>query len=323
MSVKVAVLGIGNHARRNTLPALAECKSIELVGVSSRNKNITTQEAEHYQCKVYADGNEILEDDNIDAVYIALPIGLHADWGLKTLQSGKHLWCEKSLTHSPEISRQVIKEATRNALSVCECFMYIHHPQFEYLKTIMQGNQIGEVKHITARFGFPHLSPDDIRYSKVLGGGALLDAGCYPIHAVRQLTQSVPEHVHSILSSGAGFEVDTGGSVLMNFDTGLHAHVQWGFGLGYLNEIELWGEDSRIMAKRAFTKPANYESVIEILDSDGNRKTKNIPACNHFIAMFSLFANACKDANIRQIFLEDAEQQAFLMEKINNHNPGY
>ena len=101
MSINVAALGIGEHARRNTLPALDQCASVNLKGLYSRNHTIVQEQAKKYNCAVYTRPDDLLNDPKLDVVYIATPIGLHYEWGYKVLQSGKHLWCEKSLTDSP------------------------------------------------------------------------------------------------------------------------------------------------------------------------------------------------------------------------------
>ena len=130
MSIKVGVLGIGEHARRNILPALDECNSVKLVGLSGRNTEHLEKESQKYNCTAYVNPEDMLSDPKIDVVYIALPVGLHKEWGDRVLQAGKHLWCEKSLTHDPELSRQLISKAQQHDLCVCECFMYVHHPMF-------------------------------------------------------------------------------------------------------------------------------------------------------------------------------------------------
>lgn len=318
MPINVAVLGIGNHARRNILPALANCKSVVLAGISSRNRDIVEQEADRYRCKVYEDGNEILADKNINVIHIALPIGLHADWGLKTIQSGKHLWCEKSLTHDPVMTQHIIQEAKSRNLSVCECFMYIHHPQFERLRQLMRDGQIGTIKSISARFGFPHMAANNIRYNKELGGGALLDAGCYPLHAVRQLTGSMPEQIHSIILNEEPYTVDVRGSALLGFDSGLQAHLQWGYGHSYLNEIELWGDNGRARAMIPFSKPATRQPCIKIINHQGEIAIENFPDTDHFLSMFDSFSVACSDPVLRATYWSDAIQQSRIMQEIAN-----
>jgi len=211
MPLNVAAIGIGNHAQRNTLPALAECESVNLLGIYTRNMIIAEQVAHRYHCKFYKNESEILEDKNVDAVYIALPVGLHAEWGMKSIQAGKHLWCEKSLTHESALSQQLIEEAKIRDVCVCECFMYMHHPEFKRLENIMLGEEIGPIQSIKARFGFPHIDPENFRYDKDLGGGALLDNGCYLLHAVRQLSLSMPEQIHSSMYIEKSFNVDTSG----------------------------------------------------------------------------------------------------------------
>lgn len=297
MSIKVAVLGIGEHARRNTLPALFECASVDLIGLFNRNQEHLRNEAERYQCKAYASGDEMLADNQVDAIYVALPTGLHAEWGQRIIQANKHLWCEKSLTHEPSLSREIIIAARQKDLSVCECFMYIHHPEFERLKKFMPGNEIGHIKSITARFSFPHLDPDNIRYNKDLGGGALLDAGCYLLHAVQQLSKSMPIKIHAVMNQENTYEVDTTGSALLTFESDLQADLEWGFGLSYVNEIELSGELGKVRATRAFSKPADFEPLIEITQDNNNVINEIIPSCNHFVKMFNHFASACTDTS--------------------------
>lgn len=319
MSIKVGVLGIGEHARRNILPALDECNSVKLVGLSGRNTEHLEKESQKYNCTAYVNPEDMLSDPKIDVVYIALPVGLHKEWGDRVLQAGKHLWCEKSLTHDPELSRQLISKAQQHDLCVCECFMYVHHPMFEHLKKIMRGKEIGSIRSITARFGFPHLSPDNIRYNKMLGGGALLDVGCYLLHAIRHLSNEQPDKIYSLLTREETYEVDTRGTALLGFPSGLQAHLEWGFGYSYMNEINIWAEKGFVNVKRAFSKPSDHTSVIEIWDTNGQSRNITIPPNNHFVSMFNNFAKACIQIDLRQLYLKDAEQQAFIMEKIKKH----
>ena len=93
------------------------------------------------------------------------------------------------------------------------------------------------------------------KYKKALGGGALLDAGCYTLHAASCLTGDEPNFLSVCLGSEAGYEVDTTGSALIVFKSGSHALLDWGFGHAYVNEIEIWGERGRVRAERALSKP--------------------------------------------------------------------
>ncbi len=320
MSINVAVLGIGNHARRNTLPALAKCEPVNLAGISTRNVNTGQQVAHQYHCRYYESENEMLTDPDIDVIYIALPVGLHAEWGMQTIQAGKHLWCEKSLTHDPALTLQLISEAKKHELCVCECFMYTHHPQFRRLEQIMQGDKIGDIRSILARFSFPHLPADNIRYSNELGGGALLDAGCYPLHALRQLAGSIPEHVYSLLYREKNYAVDTSGSALLGFESGLQACAQWGFGAAYANEIELVGIKGRVKAVMVFSRPESRKSQLEITTPDGGIETEDFLYDNHFKNMFEDFSKALSDRTARQFFWEDAMQQSAVLEQVLHNN---
>lgn len=319
MTIKVAVLGVGEHARRNTLPALNECNAVKLIGLYGRNIECSNKESKKYNCIVYSEPVDMLSDTQIDVIYIALPVGMHAEWGQRVIQAGKHLWCEKSLTHENNITNELISEAQKRDLSVCECFMYTHHPMFERLKQYMNNMHIGTIRSITAKFGFPHIASNNIRYSKELGGGALLDNGCYPLHAVRQLAGSMPIRINSNLIYENNYDVDTMGTALLEFKSGLQAHLEWGFGHSYVNEIELWGENGIAKAKMIFSKPISQRSTIDLIDTAGKIKTEVFPESNHFIEMFSNFSSACSDSVLRKSYWNDAIQQSTVMENIRNH----
>lgn len=320
MSINVAALGIGEHARRNTLPALDQCASVNLKGLYSRNHTIVQEQAKKYNCIAYTRSDDLLNDPQLDAVYIATPVGLHYEWGYKVLQAGKHLWCEKSLTDSPSRSRELIEQAKQRDLCVCECFMYAHHPLFESLTHIMQGKDLGKIRRIMARFGFPHLDPDNVRYNKALGGGALLDAGCYTLHAASRLTCDRPDFLAACLGSETGYDVDTTGSALIVFTSGIYALLEWGFGHAYANEIEIWGERGRVRAERAFSKPPTIAPRLFYLKEDGTEEIRLTSPSNHFVSMFEYFSEAISNKKYRRSIWEDAERQCSLMEAVLNNS---
>ncbi len=316
MDINVAVIGVGSHALRNTLPALQAMNEVNITGILTRNRTVAKQASETYRCESFTSLEQILENDQVNCVYIALPTGLHAEYGLKVVDAGKHLWCEKSLTHDLDSCTQLLARAQQDNLAVCECFMYQFHPQFEQLKKLINESRIGKPRNILARFCFPHRDPGDVRYSAALGGGALLDAGCYLLHSCRQLLQEEPTAVISSVTTETGFEVDTLGYAVLEFGAGETAWLNWGYGLAYVNELEVLGESGRIRVERAFSKPADHVSTIEIQDAEGTREVVEIPPANHFVKMFSEFARACKDDALKTAWINDAMAQSRLLNEL-------
>jgi len=175
---------------------------------------------------------------------------------------------------------------------------------------------VGEIKSITARFGFPHLSPDNYRYNLDLGGGALTDAGVYPLSAALSLTEEFPETISSSIEEHEGYGIDYFGTALLRFPSKVHFVAEWCFGCSYRNEIKIWGEGGLVTVERAFSKPSSYESKVLIQNSNGNTIEKLIPPSNHFVIMFDAFYKAVFIDSVRRKIRDISLNQARLINKI-------
>ncbi len=308
-TIGVAVLGLGNHAVRKTLPALAVVDGIRIVGICTRSEQVREEQASRWRCKAFPSPWAMLEDSEVDVVYVALPTGLHATWAKEVLAAGKHLWCEKSLTSKEEDWIALLAQARRSELALCECFAFFHHEQFSRIRELLFNGAIGGICGVTAQFGFPHFSRDNSRYSEQLGGGSLFDAGCYPIAAVRKLLGRKPSRVHALLERQEGYEVDTSGSALLRYCDGIHAHLEWGFGRSYRNEIEIWGETGSLRVEMAFSKPPSLPARIAIRSADAELREETFGVSDQFTAMFSNFRRTVTDAEAREHYWNDADEQ--------------
>jgi predicted dehydrogenase len=134
----------------------------------------------------------LLADPSIDAVYIPLPNGLHAQWTLAALKAGKHVLCEKPFTSNAAQAREVAAAADGTGLVVMEAFHYRYHPLARRMAEIVHGGELGRVQRVETAMCFPLPRFSDIRYDFSLAGGALMDAGCYAVHALRLLAPGEP-----------------------------------------------------------------------------------------------------------------------------------
>ncbi|MEE4361195.1 MAG: Gfo/Idh/MocA family oxidoreductase [Pseudomonadales bacterium] len=148
--------------------------------------------AEHRIERVAEDYRAVVEDPEVDAVYIPLPITLHRPWALAALAAGKHVLCEKALTCNAAEARQLAEAATRADRVLMEAFHYRYHPLFERVRTLLGQGAIGTLRRIEGRFCVPHIPEGDIRMDFATGGGALMDLGCYPVHWLRHATGREP-----------------------------------------------------------------------------------------------------------------------------------
>ena len=311
-TIGLGLLGVGEHATRNLLPAFAETPEVRLVGVAGRDPARLAGLALN-GARIHAAPEALIDDPEVQVVYVAVPTGLHAHWAAKVLGAGKHVFCEKSLTSTPEDGAELVELSRKGDLVLAETWMFRYHPQFERVRALIAEGAVGEVRSLTARFGFPHLKPDNVRYDPALGGGALLDTGGYPISAARLLIGADPLTVQAVIQRDDGFAVDTAGSALLHYRGGEHAHLEWGFGRHYRNEIEVWGDAASLFVTRAFSKPATLATVIQLQDARGERREIPIPPANHFVRMLRSFTGALDDGALREELRREIEQQQALL----------
>jgi len=255
----------------------------------------------------------MLASGDVDAVYLATPIGLHAAQGKTVLLAGKHLWCEKSLTADLAGASELIELSRRRDLCVCEAFMYAYHPQFERMLAIVAGQRtLGRIFSITSRFSMPQLEQPGFRHSAGLGGGALLDLACYPVSLALRLASAVeaPRVRLCSISDAAGFEVDMSGYAALEFADLTVAYLEWGFGRAYMNEVTISAENGSLHANYVFSKREGLESSIEIRDTRGTPRTELFPATDAFVNMLQAFARATEDATLRENLRREAALQA-------------
>ena len=222
--------GIMSTARINRLflAGAREAKNVELVAVASRNPERAQEYARENQIpRAHGSYEALLEEPEVEAVYISLPNSLHVEWSVRALEAGKHVLCEKPLSRRPSEVERAFDVADRDERLLMEAFMYRHHPQTRRLTGLVNDGAVGRVRMIRAVFGFVAHDPANVRLSVTLDGGALMDVGCYCVSAAR-LIAGEPERVSAEQAlSGDGVDVAFAatmrhaGDVLSHFDAGL------------------------------------------------------------------------------------------------------
>ncbi|TCO44756.1 Gfo/Idh/MocA family protein [Actinocrispum wychmicini] len=261
--LRVGVLGCSDVAWRRTLPALQAAPRVELVAVASRDSAKAQRFASNFSC-VATTYSDLLDRDDIDAVYMPLPPALHLPWGAKVLSAGKHLLSEKPLASSAAEARQLLQRARENGVLLRENFTFLHHPQHESVRKLMASGRLGAVRSFSGAFCFPPLPASDIRYSAHLGGGSLRDAGVYPIRAAQLLFGNDLTLSGSVLRVDPGRGVDLAGQALLVSADGVPITVQFGFQHSYGSFYSVWGSAGRLHLDRAFTPPADWRPVLRI-----------------------------------------------------------
>jgi len=314
--LRFGVIGLGYVAVRSVIPAIINCKNSTLISVYDIDNEKTKNEAISFNCHSSKSLEDLLSQD-IDAVYISTPIGTHFDIAMQAANAGKHLLCEKSLTISYNETKILVDECEKRGLALMEGFMYQFHTQHKEVRDVIEAGVIGKPLLFQAWFGFPPLAKDNFRYSKKLGGGAILDAGAYTVHVARTFFGREPISVHSSLNSDE-YEVEINGSVLMDFGNGQTASLAFGFNNYYKNSYSIWGSKGQLSLDRAFSVPVNYKSKLTIEKQD-NIEIRTLPSCDHFLEEVKYFSDNIDNLEIWNKWFNDILKQAIILEKIREN----
>lgn len=316
--LNIGILGFANIAKKAIIPAVLQSNYFELHGIASRNienKDIVENE---YSCKYYSEYEAMVGDQNIDALYIPLPNSLHYKWAKKALENGKHLLVEKPLACSYQDVITLNAIAKQDNLAIVENFQFRKHSQLAKIKEIISNKQLGEIRAVKSSFGFPPF-PDknNIRYSKELGGGALLDAGAYPIKLAQELF-GFDVKITSALLEYEGQDVDIwGAGMLQQENTSNFVQFSFGFNHYYQCSLEIWGSKAKLFTNRIFTAPPGYEPIV-IVESKEGSDTWTFDADNHYVNMLEHFYTCTKDEELRTIEYRANTNQAKLLEDFYN-----
>ena len=194
VTVRIGALGAARITPEALIRPAAGNSEAEVVAVAARDLDRARQFAtEHRIRSAYGSYEELLANPDVDAVYIALPNGLHGRWTKAAIRAGKHVLCEKPFTANAEEAESVAEAARGTGLVVMEAFHYRYHALVARMLEIIRSGELGRITTLSAWLAFPLLPADDIRWNLSLAGGALMDAGCYPTHLLRTLAEAEPE----------------------------------------------------------------------------------------------------------------------------------
>jgi NDP-hexose-3-ketoreductase len=310
----IAVWGIGAHAQRNLIPAIA-LSPWTLTGLLSRNRAVAAPIAGRLGVRTYEHEAEMLSDPTVEAVLLAGPNGVHHEQAKAVLCAGKSALVEKSFCDTYEQAAELTMLAEQRGLLVAECFSYVFHPQFERLKEALPGS--GRLASLTARFGFPFRDPADIRYRRDLAGGALLDVGAYCLSAMARLVRGPAKVKWARMDTTLGYEVDTAGQAVIEMADGVVGLCDWGFGRAYRNEVEGWSDSASIFAERIFAKPADLPTVVRVIHQQDNRfESIAVSPANSFAEMLTAMAAARSDLVAQAAFRGEILSQAALIRDV-------
>jgi predicted dehydrogenase len=291
--LRIGVLGAANIARL-FIAGVRPSRKVSVVAVAARDAGRAQRFADETGvARVVPTYDALLADPAIDAIYNPLPNSLHAEWSIRALDAGKHVLCEKPLATSGGEARAMFDAAKRNGRALAEAYPYRAQPQTLKLRELLRDNAIGRVQLIQAAFGFPLADAANIRMNPALAGGALMDAGCYPVSFVRMVAGARPAHVQA-LAHWSESGVDRTLVASIGFDSGLIAQISCTFATARHRHAFIAGDEGTIATTYYNDTSATFPPLVEVKRGkgwDAQREIVETSATNGFLAEAEAFAD--------------------------------
>jgi predicted dehydrogenase len=296
---------------RQFLAGAREADGVEVVALGSRDRARGEQFArEHGIERAHGSYEALLSDPDIEAVYIPLPNSLHIEWTVRALEAGKHVLCEKPLSRRVAEVERAFDVAEREGRLLMEGFMYRHNPQTRQVTELVSSGAIGTLRMVRAAFSFVANDPTDVRLSRALDGGGLMDVGCYCVSGTR-LIAGEPERVTAQQVLG-GDGVDVSFAATMRFPGDVLAHFDAGLSLAARDELEVVGDAGTLFLDDPWHCRA---PLIELRRADGVERIET-PVVDSYRLEAENFSAAIRGEAQPLLGREDAVGQASTIEAL-------
>jgi predicted dehydrogenase len=304
--VRWGVLSTANIGTKQVIPAMQQGKLIQVTAIASRSLDKAEQEAKALRIpKAYGSYEELLADPEVDAVYNPLPNHLHVPWSINALEAGKHVLCEKPISLTAPEGQKLLEVASQYPeLKVMEAFMYRHHPQWQEAKGLVQAGELGELKTIHTVFSYFNDDPDNIRNMADIGGGGLMDIGCYPISVARFIFDAEPLRTIGIIERDPSFNTDRITSAIMEFEKGVSTFT-CSTQLADYQRVTILGTDGWIEIEIPFNAPVDRPCKIWQKTGDEFKQIE-LEIGNQYTIQGDLFSQAILDDTAVPTPIEDA-----------------
>jgi predicted dehydrogenase len=282
----------------------------EVLAIASRDINKATKAAQRLGIpKAYGTYEELLADNEIEAIYNPLPNHLHVPWTSRAAEAGKHVLCEKPIGLNMEETAQLLAVRDRTGVKIQEAFMVKTHPQWISVLEVIKSGRVGELRSINGFFSYFNSDPQNIRNKLEVGGGGIMDVGCYAITISRFVFRDEPRRVIGLIERDPHLNIDRLASVVLDFPAG-QASFTCGTQIVPYQRVQLCGTRGRIEVEIPFNAPADKPTRIFIhdgVDLGGNSpEVKEFAICDQYTIQGDLFSRAIRENSMQAIPLEDA-----------------
>jgi predicted dehydrogenase len=297
--VRWGILSTAKIGVEKVIPAMQQGEFCEVVAVASRSLEKAKKVAGQLDIsKAYGSYEELLNDADVDAVYNPLPNHLHVPWSVKALDAGKHVLCEKPISLTAAEAQEFLELTQKKSdLKVMEAFMYRHHPQWQRAKQLIVEGKIGTLQTIQSFFSYYNVDPQNIRNMADIGGGGLMDIGCYCISLARFIFGSEPQRVWGIIEYDPDFKTDRLASGVLDFGNGTSTFT-CSTQVSPFQRVNIVGTEGRIEIEIPFNAPPDKPCKIWYQSGSGIEEIV-FDVCDQYTIQGDLFSQAVlKDTEV-------------------------
>jgi D-xylose 1-dehydrogenase (NADP+, D-xylono-1,5-lactone-forming) len=316
--VRWGVLSAANIGVKHVIPAILASSNGQLLAVASRDLRRARELFAHIpQLRIYGVYESLLDDPEIEAVYIPLPNSLHAEWTIKALAAGKHVLCEKPLAITANQGASMVEAAQVNNRLLMEAFMYRFHPQTIWALEQVHAGRIGTVKQVRASFAFNVMlppRPHNIRLQAALAGGSLMDVGSYPVNFCRAVFGHSPSAVAARIYKPDDGQVELSTNAVLDFGDGRFGLIDSSFDLLTRQVAEIHGEDGSISIPIPFT-PGDVEVEV-VLSLEGQTIHQQIAHVDQYRLEVEHFGESARSGAQPVLSLTETIENLATMEAI-------
>jgi predicted dehydrogenase len=314
------VLGAAKIGRTKVIPAMQKGERTEVVAIASRELPKAKEAADSLDIpKAYGSYEELLADPEVDAVYNPLPNHMHVPWSIVAARAGKHVLCEKPIGLSSAECRALIDARDRTGVVIGEAFMVRTHPQWLRARDLVRSGELGELRSIVSAFSYFNRDPQNIRNMPEIGGGALMDIGCYPVQISRFLFGEEPLRCVAAVERDPDFGTDRLTSGLLQFRTG-HSVFTCSTQVVPYQTVQILCTHGRIEIEIPFNAPPDRPCRIFVDDGrdvfGSGRRVEELDTCDQYTIQGDLFAAAVLDGAEVPTPLEDSLGNMLVIEEL-------
>ncbi|UYN98660.1 MAG: Gfo/Idh/MocA family oxidoreductase [Devosia sp.] len=293
--IRWGILSTANIGMQKVIPAIQQAPSCEVVAIASRDLGKAEAAAARLGiARAHGSYEALFADPDIDAIYNPLPNHLHVPMTLAAARAGKHVLCEKPIALSAEEAGQ-LRDIPGNIVFL-EAFMVRFHPQWARIRDIIRSGELGEIRSINAIFAYHNVDPANVRNQADIGGGGIMDIGCYPITAARYFFEAEPLRLVSLVERDPAFGTDRLASVIADFGNGRQLSFTCSTQAAPHQRVLILGTRAKAEIIIPFNAPANERTAITVdigAPFDGALARREIlPACDQYTEQAEAFAQA-------------------------------